>query len=82
MSAFRVTALLTGGQRETVTATAAAGTEDCQPSAALEAALMAAYAFRATLGRMEDLGQIAAVVVAAGTAIVFALMAWAGQHQS
>ena len=38
--------------------------------------------FHATLGRMEDLGQIAAVVVACGTALVFALMAWAGQHQS
>jgi pantothenate kinase type III len=39
-------------------------------------------ALRATLGRVEDLGQIAAVVVACGTALVFALMAWAGQHQS
>ena len=39
-------------------------------------------ALRATLTRMEDLGQIAAVVVACGTALVFALMAWAGQHQS
>ena len=38
--------------------------------------------FGATLGRMEDLAQIAAVVVACGTALVFALMAWAGQHQS
>ena len=37
---------------------------------------------RARLGRMENLGQIAAVAVACGTALVFALMAWAGQHQS
>ena len=37
-------------------------------------------ALRARLGRMEDLGQIAAVVVACGTALVFALMAWAGQR--
>ena len=51
-------------------------------SAALEAALRAPYIPRATLGRMEDLGQIAAVVIACGTALVFALMAWAGQHQS
>ena len=43
---------------------------------------MAAYEMRATLDRMEDLGQIAAVVVACGTALVFALMAWAGQHHS
>jgi hypothetical protein len=43
---------------------------------------MVAYVFRATLRCMEDLGQIAAVVVASGTALVFALMAWAGQHQS
>ena len=43
---------------------------------------MAACVLRATLGRMEDLGQIAAVVVACGTALLFALMAWAGQHQS
>jgi len=31
---------------------------------------------------MEDLAQIAAVVIAGGTALIFALMAWAGQHQS
>jgi hypothetical protein len=31
---------------------------------------------------MDDLVHIAAVVVAGGTALVFALMAWAGQHQS
>jgi pantothenate kinase type III len=43
---------------------------------------MAAYILRATLGSMDDLGQIAAVVVACGTALVYALMAWAGQHQS
>jgi hypothetical protein len=43
---------------------------------------MAAYEPRATLGRMEALIHIAAVVIACGTAVVFALMAWAGQHQS
>jgi hypothetical protein len=31
---------------------------------------------------MDDLGQIAAIVIACGTALLFALMAWAGQHQS
>jgi hypothetical protein len=31
---------------------------------------------------MDDLGQIAGIVIACGTALVFALMAWAGQHQS
>jgi hypothetical protein len=58
------------------------GRDECEPSASLEAALRAAYMTRATLGRMEDLGQIAAVVVACATALVFALMAWAGRHQS
>ncbi len=43
---------------------------------------MAAYAAGATLDRMEDLGQIAAIVIACGAALVFAAMAWAGQHQS
>jgi hypothetical protein len=51
-------------------------------SGPLEAALISDYVFRATLGRMDDLGQIAAIVIALGTALVFALMAWAGQHQS
>jgi hypothetical protein len=31
---------------------------------------------------MDDLEQIAAIAVACGAALVFALMAWAGQHQS
>lgn len=43
---------------------------------------MTPWGFRATLDRMEVLGQIAAVVIACSTALVFALMAWAGQHQS
>ena len=43
---------------------------------------MAAYVAGATLGRMEELGQIAAAVIACGAALVFAAMAWAGQHQS
>jgi hypothetical protein len=36
----------------------------------------------ATLRRMDDLVDIAAVVIAGATALIFALMAWAGQHQS
>jgi hypothetical protein len=43
---------------------------------------MAAYVTRARLGDMDDLGQIVAVVIAGGAALVFAAMAWAGQHQS
>jgi hypothetical protein len=31
---------------------------------------------------MEDIAQIAGIVIACATAILFALMAWAGQHQS
>jgi hypothetical protein len=31
---------------------------------------------------MEDLGQIATIVIALFAAVLFALMAWAGQHQS
>jgi hypothetical protein len=31
---------------------------------------------------MEDLAQIATIVIALGAAVLFALMAWAGQHQS
>jgi hypothetical protein len=31
---------------------------------------------------MEQLQDIAAIVLACGAAVVFALMAWAGQHQS
>jgi hypothetical protein len=31
---------------------------------------------------MEVLEHIAAIAIACGAAIVFALMAWAGQHQS
>jgi hypothetical protein len=31
---------------------------------------------------MEALQDIAAVLLAGGAAIIFALMAWAGQHQS
>jgi hypothetical protein len=38
--------------------------------------------FRATLDRMKDLEQIVGIVIALGAALVFALMAWAGQHQS
>lgn len=43
---------------------------------------MAAWVSGATLLRMEDLVHIAAVVIACGAALVFALMAWAGQHHS
>jgi len=31
---------------------------------------------------MEHLQDIAAIVLACGAAVIFALMAWAGQHQS
>jgi hypothetical protein len=31
---------------------------------------------------MDDLGQIAATCIALAAALVFALMIWAGQHQS
>ena len=43
---------------------------------------MAALVVHATHSRMDDLQQIAAVVIACGAALIFALMAWAGQHQS
>lgn len=43
---------------------------------------MAAWAGPATLADMEVIEQIAAVVIACGAAALFALMAWAGQHQS
>ena len=42
---------------------------------------MPGWVGRATLSRME-LEQIAAVMIAGGAALLFALMAWAGQHQS
>jgi hypothetical protein len=31
---------------------------------------------------MDDVQHIAAIVLACGAALLFALMAWAGQHQS
>jgi hypothetical protein len=43
---------------------------------------MTASVAGATLSDMDDLQQIAAVVIACGAAVIFALMAWAGQHQS
>jgi hypothetical protein len=43
---------------------------------------MASWAGRATLDRIEDFQQIAAIAIACGAAALFALMAWAGQHQS
>ena len=43
---------------------------------------MAGWAGRATLGHMEVIQQIAAITIACGAAALFALMAWAGQHQS
>jgi len=52
------------------------------PSAQLEPALMEAWGGRARLHLMPELQQIAGVVIACGAAVVFALMAWAGQHQS
>ena len=43
---------------------------------------MADCAAHATLGHMEVVQQIAAIAIACGAAALFALMAWAGQHQS
>jgi hypothetical protein len=43
---------------------------------------MADYAVRGTLPDMDDLQHIAAIAITCGAALVFALMAWAGQHQS
>ena len=44
---------------------------------------MAGWALHATLLHMDDVLQhIAAIVIACGAAVVFALMAWAGQHLS
>ena len=40
------------------------------------------WVLQATLGAMDDLEQIAAIAIACVAALVFALMAWAGQHQS
>jgi hypothetical protein len=44
--------------------------------------LSAAWGSGRTLADMEDIAQIAGIVIACATAILFALMAWAGQHQS
>jgi hypothetical protein len=43
---------------------------------------MAGWVNRATLRDMEELRDIAAAAIAFGAAVLFALMAWAGQHQS
>jgi hypothetical protein len=44
---------------------------------------MASLVDRAIVPGMDDaLQQIAAIVIAGGAALVFALMAWAGQHHS
>ena len=43
---------------------------------------MAAWGDRARLLRMDEIQNIAAVLIGCGAAVVFALMAWAGQHQS
>jgi hypothetical protein len=43
---------------------------------------MGAWEGRSRLEDMDVLQQIAAVAVAGGAVLVFALMAWAGQHQS
>jgi hypothetical protein len=43
---------------------------------------MAPLADPATLGRMEALQDIAGILIGCGAALVFALMAWAGLHQS
>jgi hypothetical protein len=43
---------------------------------------MLRYLTRHSVAMDDLLGHIAAVVIACGAALVFALMAWAGQHQS
>ena len=43
---------------------------------------MAAWVVRARLVLMDVVQQIAAITIASGAALLFALMAWAGQHQS
>ena len=43
---------------------------------------MAGWGDHATLGLMEVIQQVAAIAIACGAAALFALMAWAGQHQS
>jgi hypothetical protein len=43
---------------------------------------MAPYVLAAILHDMEILEHIGAIAIAAGAAVLFALMAWAGQHQS
>lgn len=44
---------------------------------------MAGLARRAIVVSMDDaLQQIATIVIVGGAAVIFALMAWAGQHQS
>jgi hypothetical protein len=43
---------------------------------------MAALGGRSTLDGMEVLEHIGAIVIGLGAALVFALMAWAGSHQS
>ena len=54
-----------------------------EPSPALEQVFIARWVDKVTLDHVDiDLQQIAAVVIALGAAVVFALMAWAGQHQS
>jgi hypothetical protein len=60
----------------------AAGAEDSELSAPLDLALMADWVVHATLRRMDELQHIAAIAVASGAALFFALMAWAGQHHS
>jgi hypothetical protein len=44
--------------------------------------LRADFVLGATLTRMDDLGHLAAIVIVCSAALLFALMAWAGQHQS
>jgi hypothetical protein len=48
-------------------------------SAALELTFMSDWGDHATLGHMEH---IAGIVIGCAAALLFALMAWAGQHQS
>jgi hypothetical protein len=53
-----------------------------RPSGSVEPTFIAGCARPATLEVMDDLQNIAAIAIAFGAALVFALMAWAGQHRS
>jgi hypothetical protein len=48
----------------------------------LEKALTENWVLHATLDRMHALRTLASIVIALGATLIFALMAWVGQHKS